>query len=93
MVPYRWPLALDLLWEGFVNAKEGHILPFLTMLIGQLPLTFERKLLGISGIDTVDPKNIESILSLQFKSKCVDIPKLTLAVLTSTGHSLIGIGG
>ena len=46
--------------------------------IRPLPHTFEQKLLGINGIDTIDPKNIESILSLQFKSKYVDISKLAL---------------
>ncbi|KAH9219897.1 cytochrome P450 [Leptodontidium sp. 2 PMI_412] len=66
-LPYKWPLALDLLWEAYNHALEGRILRFFTMLITPLPPTFEQKLLGVSGIDTTDPKNIESILSTQFE--------------------------
>ncbi|KAK0116170.1 hypothetical protein ONS95_013200 [Cadophora gregata] len=45
------------------------------MLIAPLPPTFEQNLLGVSGIDTIDPKNIEAVLSTQFtgnsiKSNC-----------------------
>lgn len=67
-LPFRWPLALDLLWQAYNHAMEGRILRFFTMLIAPLPPTFEQRLLGISGIDTVDPKNIEAVLATQFTS-------------------------
>ncbi|KAH7348667.1 n-alkane-inducible cytochrome P450 [Rhexocercosporidium sp. MPI-PUGE-AT-0058] len=66
-LPYKWPFALDLLWEAYNHAVDGRILRFFTMLITPLPPTFEQKLLGTRGIDTIDPKIIEAILSTQFK--------------------------
>lgn len=65
-LPYKWPLALDLLYEAYRQAMEGRILRFFSILVGSMPPTFEQKLLGLSGIDTVDPKNIEAVLSTQF---------------------------
>jgi hypothetical protein len=65
-LPYKWPLGLDLLWSAYLHAKEGRILRFFNGLISPLPATFEQKLLGISGIDTIDPRNIEAVLGTQF---------------------------
>jgi hypothetical protein len=45
---------------------EGRILRFFLTLVTPMPATFEQRLLGISGIDTVDPRNIEAVLSTQF---------------------------
>ena len=45
---------------------DGRILRFFNMLISTMPPTFEQKLLGLSGIDTLDPKNIEAVLGTQF---------------------------
>ncbi|KAL2062429.1 hypothetical protein VTL71DRAFT_6695 [Oculimacula yallundae] len=65
-LPYKWPLAIDLLVEAYTHATEGRILRYFTKLIAPLGPTFEQKLLGAIGIDTLDPKNIEAILSTQF---------------------------
>ena len=65
-LPYKWPLGLDLLWTAYHHAMEGRILRFFNMLISRLPPTFEQKLFGISGIDTIDPRNIEAVLGTQF---------------------------
>lgn len=65
-LPYKWPLGLDLLWTAYQHAMEGRILRFFNMLISTMPPTFEQKLLGLSGIDTLDPKNIEAVLGTQF---------------------------
>jgi cytochrome P450 len=65
-LPYKWPLGLDLLWTAYHHAMEGRILRFFTTLIKTVPPTFEQKLFGISGVDTVDPKNIEAVLGTQF---------------------------
>lgn len=64
-LPYKWPLGLDLLWGAYLHAKEGRILHFFSRLISPLPATFEQKLLGISAIDTIDPRNIEAVLGTQ----------------------------
>jgi len=55
---------------------EGRILRFFTALIRTVPPTFEQKLFGISGIDTVDPKNIEAVLGTQFTGIPIFFPEL-----------------
>ena len=55
---------------------EGHILQFFTTLIKTVPPTFEQKLFGISGVDTVDPKNIEAVLGTQFTGIPIFFPEL-----------------
>jgi len=55
---------------------EGRILRFFTTLINTVPPTFEQKLFGISGIDTVDPKNIEAVLGTQFTGIPIFFPEL-----------------
>lgn len=67
VLPYKWPLALDLLFEVYRHAMKGQILHLLSNLVMPLPPTFEQKLLGLSGIDTMDPKNIEALLGTQFE--------------------------
>jgi hypothetical protein len=62
----RWPLGLDLLWQAFQYARSGHILHFFTRVVECTGHTFEQNLLGVSGIDTVDPRNLEAVLSTQF---------------------------
>ena len=62
----KWPFGLDLLWAAYQHAQAARILRFFVEIIERLPPTFEQRLLGISGIDTVDPRNIESVLATQF---------------------------
>ncbi len=62
----KWPLGLDLLWNAYQHARAARILRFFVEVIEGLPPTFEQRLLGISGIDTVDPRNLESVLATQF---------------------------
>ena len=62
----KWPLGLDLLWAAYQHAQAARILRFFVELVERLPPTFEQRLLGTSGVDTVDPRNIESVLATQF---------------------------
>lgn len=62
----KWPLGLDLVWTVFQNAKAQTILQFFVQVVEHAAPTFEQNVLGASGINTVDPKNIESILATQF---------------------------
>jgi len=62
----KWPLGLDLLWTAYQHVRAARILRFFADIIEGLPPTFEQRLLGISGIDTVDPRNIESVLTTKF---------------------------
>lgn len=63
----KWPLGLDLLLRVFQAAKKDRILSFFYEIVQESGSTFVQHLLGVSGIDTIDPENIESILSTNFK--------------------------
>jgi len=63
---FKWPLALDLLVEAFKADQAGAILGFFQSIVERTGTTFEQVLLGNRGINTVDPKNIEAVLSTQF---------------------------
>ncbi|KAK5170523.1 uncharacterized protein LTR77_005111 [Saxophila tyrrhenica] len=66
-LPHSWPLALDLIFDAFSAAKKGRILQFFQDVTPSVPKTFEQVLLGVSGVDTADPENLEAMLSTQFK--------------------------
>lgn len=53
--------------SAFQAAKQGRILQYFDALVSRTGHTFEQRLLGVSGIDTIDPANIEAVLSTQFK--------------------------
>lgn len=66
-LPYRYPLALDLVHTAFSAAKAGQLLQLFSSIIRANGTTFEQKILGGLAIDTVDPVNIDTVLSAQFK--------------------------
>ena len=61
-----WPLGLQLITQAFRVASEQRLLRMLNDIVDRTGTTFEQNLLGMRGIDTVDPVNIEAILSKQF---------------------------
>ncbi|KAH8596265.1 putative cytochrome P450 alkane hydroxylase [Bisporella sp. PMI_857] len=63
---YRWPLAVDIILKTFAANRNNQLLRLFVEVTTKLPHTFEQKLLGAIGINTLDPKNIESLLSTQF---------------------------
>jgi cytochrome P450 len=80
----KWPFGLDLIWTAFEHARAHRILRFFVQIIEQNGITFEQDLLGQTGIDTVDPKNIETILSTQFTNFSLgDRPKVFAPLLGS----------
>ncbi|KAF2118617.1 cytochrome P450 [Lophiotrema nucula] len=84
-LPYAWPLALDLIVNAFKAARSGHILQFFERAVAPVGHTFEQVLLGVSGIDTFDPQNIEAVLSSQFK-------EFGLGARRATFYPLLGDG-
>ncbi|MCJ1366417.1 hypothetical protein MMC16_005545 [Acarospora aff. strigata] len=63
----KWPLGLDLIWTAFKHARAHRILRFFVRVVEDTGRsTFEQNLLGTTGVDTVEPKNIESVLATQF---------------------------
>ncbi|OBT63865.1 hypothetical protein VE03_06632 [Pseudogymnoascus sp. 23342-1-I1] len=64
---YHWPLALDILKDGFRAGREKKLLSFFTQHFSQLKPTAEVKILGGIGYVTQDPENIKALLSTQFQ--------------------------
>ncbi|CAG8957897.1 hypothetical protein HYFRA_00000237, partial [Hymenoscyphus fraxineus] len=64
---YKWPLALDVLRDGFKAGREKRLLQFFTKHFGQLRPTAEVNILGGTGYVTQDPENIRTILSTKFQ--------------------------
>ncbi|TAQ86300.1 hypothetical protein B7494_g5374 [Chlorociboria aeruginascens] len=65
-VPYRWPLALDLLKVQYDAFSGSHTLEDLAPYI-TIAGTIRLGLWGVTGYITTDPKNIETILSTRFE--------------------------
>ena len=68
-IKYKWPLALDLILEAFRIIGEKQVLQWFVGWFDRVGLTFEVDALGTKSIDTVDPENLESILSTNFSGE------------------------
>jgi hypothetical protein len=62
----KWPQGLDILFKIFVYAREQKILQLPLDVFSESGDTFEQQFLFARGIDTIEPRNIEAILSTQF---------------------------
>ncbi|KAF1984945.1 cytochrome P450 [Aulographum hederae CBS 113979] len=82
---FKWPLGLDLVTAAFKANSSGHILSFFTRLIEESGTTFEQILFGSRGIDTIDPENIEAVLSTQFKEFGLGARRATFFPLLGDG--------
>lgn len=58
-----------MLAKAATHARRKTILQFFLDVVDENGITFEQKLLGARGIDTIDPKNIETVLSTKFSGK------------------------
>lgn len=65
-----WPLGLDMLLKAFRYESKKHILQFFLEVMHDNGNTFEQNLLFARGIDTIEPENIEAVLSSQFEGLC-----------------------
>ena len=68
---YKWPLALDLIVAAFRSIREKQALHWFVGIFERTGPTFEQKILGNKDIDTVEPANIESLLSTKFSGKII----------------------
>lgn len=66
-IPYKWPLALDILKRQFDALPDQRILLFQSQYFNMIGPNMTFKLFGSQGYLTADPKNIESILSTNFE--------------------------
>ncbi|KAL9109660.1 MAG: hypothetical protein Q9227_005698 [Pyrenula ochraceoflavens] len=81
----KWPMGLDLFVKAFRYAKAEQILRFFLDVVERSGTTFEQNLLGARGIDTVEPRNIEALLSTQFND-------FGLGLRPPTFYPLLGSG-
>ncbi|KAH8590372.1 cytochrome P450 [Bisporella sp. PMI_857] len=65
-LPYRWPLAIDIVRRGFRAHWDKKLLQLFQDLYDGLGPNIEQTLLGGTGFVTIDPENIETMLSTKF---------------------------
>ncbi|CAI7620885.1 unnamed protein product [Penicillium bialowiezense] len=66
-IPYKWPLALDILKRQYDASSEQQLLLFQSQYFNKLGPNMTFKLFGNQGYLTADPKNVEAILSTNFE--------------------------
>lgn len=65
-LPYKWPLALDILKRQYDALPSQRLLAFQTQYIEKMP-NMEVALFGAKGYLVTDPRNVESLLSTRFE--------------------------
>ncbi|KAF1963786.1 cytochrome P450 52A11 [Byssothecium circinans] len=81
----RWPQGLDLLIQAYRHAKADTIMQFFPDMMQASGPTHEQKLLGGRGINTIEPRNIEEILSIQFQNFDLGLRSVHFAPLLGNG--------
>lgn len=66
VLSYKWPFALDVVKRGFKAGRQKRLLSLFTDYFDQLGPTVELTILGGVGFATMDPENIEAVLSTHF---------------------------
>ncbi|KAI4164738.1 MAG: hypothetical protein LQ342_001713 [Letrouitia transgressa] len=66
-IPYRWPGGLDLLKRQYDANAAQELLAYQTPILEKFGPNLEIKLFGNSGYITLDPLNVEAVLSTRFK--------------------------
>jgi predicted YcjX-like family ATPase len=64
--PVKWPLGLDVLKAQYKANTDQRLLAYQQPTIDTLGPNFMMKLLGNVGYTTMDPENVEAILSSKF---------------------------
>ncbi|KUJ13716.1 cytochrome P450 [Mollisia scopiformis] len=93
-LPYKWPLALDAFKRQYDALVAGNLLAFQSEYFEetQVGQTFEVKLLGRVGYFTLDPQNLEAILSTNFEDWGLGsrreglYPMIGEGIFTQDGH-------
>ncbi|MCJ1462095.1 hypothetical protein MMC07_000695 [Pseudocyphellaria aurata] len=80
--PHKWPLALDVLKRQYDANSERHLMAFQSKFFDKLGPNMELKLFGAVGYMTIEPKNVEAILSTKFEGMNLQLEK---AFLRKTG--------
>ncbi|CAG8900248.1 unnamed protein product [Penicillium egyptiacum] len=91
-IPYKWPLALDILKRQYDALPDQRLLLFQSQYFDRIGPNMTFKLFGNQGYLTADPKNVESILSTNFEDWCLGsrrpglMPMLGEGIFTQDGR-------
>ncbi|KAL2699682.1 hypothetical protein AAEP93_009657 [Penicillium crustosum] len=91
-IPYKWPLALDILKRQYDALPDQRLLLFQSQYFDKIGPNMTFKLFGNQGYLTADPKNVESILSTNFEDWCLGsrrpglMPMLGEGIFTQDGR-------
>lgn len=65
--PCRWPFGLDVLYAQYNAIVDKRLLAFQQQYLDDLGPNLELQILGSVGYTTLDPENVETILSSRFE--------------------------
>ncbi|KAL8669813.1 MAG: hypothetical protein Q9168_005617 [Polycauliona sp. 1 TL-2023] len=82
---YKWPFALDLVIDAFRIIAEKQALQWFVQIFDRTGPTFEQNVLGVKGVDTIEPDNLEVILSSKFSAYGLGARSPTFAPLLGDG--------
>ena len=68
-IPYKWPLSLDLVKRTWDANVDQRLLAFYSGYFNELGPNLEQKLFGAIGYITIDPENMEALLSTHFQGE------------------------
>ena len=71
--PVKWPWGFDVLKAQFENAANKSLFAFQQPYMDKLGPNFSMTLLGNTGYTTLDPDNIEAILSSKFEGMLLSV--------------------
>jgi len=66
-VPFKWPLAVDIVKRGLQANSKKRLLALFSAFFDDLGPNVEATVLGGRGFVTMDPENIEAVLSSRFQ--------------------------
>lgn len=58
---------MDLLMKTFQAVRRGRVLEFFVQVIEDSGTTFEQRLFGARSVITIEPRNVEAVLSNNFR--------------------------
>ena len=65
--PVKWPLGIDVLRAQLAAIADNRLFAYQQPFIDDLGPNFSIKMLGAMGYSTIDPKNLEAMLSTRFE--------------------------
>ena len=66
-LPVKWPFGIDILRAQLIAIADNRLLAYQQPFIDNLGPNFKIKMLGAMGYTTMDPKNLEAMLSTRFE--------------------------